>query len=214
MKAVVLISGGLDSAVCAGIAKTRGHELHLLFVAYGQNTVEKEKSCVMRLADHFNAEIKVVDLAFLKEIGGSALTEELAVTRDETGIPSTYVPFRNSIFLSLAVAWAEVVGAEAIFYGANSVDFSGYPDCRPQYFEAFQQLIDRGTKGGDITLKVPLAEMRKSEIIQKGMELGVPFEDTWSCYFATEKACGGCESCKLRLKGFNEAGYEDPIEYE
>ncbi len=208
------MSGGLDSTVCAAIAQRERYDLYALFITYGQNTVEKEEACVTHLADHFNAELKIIDLAFLKEIGGSALTDDLEVTRDDTGIPSTYVPFRNSIFLSLAVAWAEVVGAEAIFYGANYVDFSGYPDCRPQYFEAFQQLIEKGTKRGDITLKTPLAEMSKQEIIQKGIELGVPFEHTWSCYFATDKACGECESCTLRLEGFEKAGCEDPIEYE
>lgn len=214
MKAVVLMSGGLDSCVCAGIAKKMGYDLNILFVRYGQKTEKKEEQSVKKLAEYFEADLKLLDLRFLGEIGGSALTDEIEVRKDDTGIPSTYVPFRNSIFLSLATAWAEVLGAKAIFYGANSVDFSGYPDCRPDYFKAFQNLIEKGTKRGDIKLLVPLAEMSKSQIVKKGMEMGLPLEYTWSCYFSNEKACGKCESCKLRLKGFEEAGYEDPIEYE
>jgi len=214
MKAVVLMSGGLDSCVCAGIAKKMGYDLNILFVRYGQKTEKKEEQSVKKLAEYFEADLKLLDLRFLREIGGSALTDEIEVRKDDTGIPSTYVPFRNSIFLSLATAWAEVLGAKAIFYGANSVDFSGYPDCRPDYFKAFQNLIEKGTKRGDIKLLVPLAEMSKSQIVKKGMEMGLPLEYTWSCYFSNEKACGKCESCKLRLKGFEEAGYKDPIKYE
>jgi len=214
MKAVVLMSGGLDSCVCAGIAKKMGYDLNILFVRYGQKTEKKEEQSVKKLAEYFEADLKLLDLRFLREIGGSALTDEIEVRKDDTGIPSTYVPFRNSIFLSLATAWAEVLGAKAIFYGANSVDFSGYPDCRPDYFKAFQNLIEKGTKRGDIKLLAPLAEMSKSQIVKKGMEMGLPLEYTWSCYFSNEKACGKCESCKLRLKGFEEAGYKDPIEYE
>ena len=214
MKAVVLMSGGLDSCVCAGIAKKMGYDLNILFVRYGQKTEKKEEQSVKKLAEYFEADLKLLDLRFLREIGGSALTDEIKVRKDDTGIPSTYVPFRNSIFLSLATAWAEVLGAKAIFYGANSVDFSGYPDCRPDYFKAFQNLIEKGTKRGDIKLLVPLAEMSKSQIVKKGMEMGLPLEYTWSCYFSNEKACGKCESCKLRLKGFEEAGYKDPIKYE
>ena len=214
MKAVVLMSGGLDSCVCAGIAKKMGYDLNILFVRYGQKTEKKEEQSVKKFAEYFEADLKLLDLRFLGEIGGSALTDEIEVRKDDTGIPSTYVPFRNSIFLSLATAWAEVLGAKAIFYGANSVDFSGYPDCRPDYFKAFQNLIEKGTKRGDIKLLAPLAEMSKSQIVKKGMEMGLPLEYTWSCYFSNEKACGKCESCKLRLKGFEEAGYKDPIEYE
>jgi 7-cyano-7-deazaguanine synthase len=214
MRAVVLMSGGLDSCVCAGMAQNRGYELHILFVKYGQKTEKKEEQCVKELTNYFKADLKILDLDFLKDIGGSSLTSDVEVTRDDTGIPSTYVPFRNSIFLSLATAWAEILNANAVFYGANSVDFSGYPDCRPDYFKAFQNLIEKGTKRGDIKLIVPLAEMSKSEIVKKGIELRLPLEHTWSCYFNTEKACGKCESCRLRLKGFEEAQYKDPIEYE
>jgi 7-cyano-7-deazaguanine synthase len=214
MRAVVLMSGGLDSCVCAGMAHSMGYELHILFVKYGQKTEKKEEQCVKELTNYFKADLKILDLDFLKDIGGSSLTSDVEVTRDDTGIPSTYVPFRNSIFLSLATAWAEILNANAVFYGANSVDFSGYPDCRPDYFKAFQNLIEKGTKRGDIKLIVPLAEMSKSEIVKKGIELRLPLEHTWSCYFNTEKACGKCESCRLRLKGFEEAQYKDPIEYE
>ena len=214
MRAVVLMSGGLDSCVCAGMAQNMGYELHILFVKYGQKTEKKEEQCVKKLANYFKADLKILDLEFLKDIGGSSLTSDVEVTRDDTGIPSTYVPFRNSIFLSLATAWAETLNANAVFYGANSIDFSGYPDCRPDYFKAFQNLIEKGTKRGDIKLIVPLAEMSKSEIVKKGIELRLPLEHTWSCYFNTEKACGKCESCRLRLKGFEEAQYKDPIEYE
>ncbi len=214
MRAVVLMSGGLDSCVCAGIAQNMGYELHILFVKYGQKTEKKEEQCVKRLANYFKADLKILNLEFLKDIGGSSLTSDVEVTRDDTGIPSTYVPFRNSIFLSLATAWAEILNANAVFYGANSIDFSGYPDCRPDYFKAFQNLIEKGTKRGDIKLIVPLAEMSKSEIVKKGIELRLPLKHTWSCYFNTEKACGKCESCRLRLKGFEEAQYKDPIEYE
>jgi len=214
MKAVVLMSGGLDSCVCAGIAKNMGYNLNILFVKYGQKTEKKEEKCVRKLADYFKADLKILNLGFLKDIGGSSLTSDIEVKRDDTGIPSTYVPFRNSIFLSLAVAWSEVLNAKTVFYGANSLDFSGYPDCRPEYFKAFQCLIEKGTKKGDIKLMVPLAEMSKLEIVKKGIELKLPLKYTWSCYFNTEKACGKCESCKLRLKGFKEANYRDPIEYE
>lgn len=214
MRAVVLMSGGLDSCVCAGMAHSMGYELHILFVKYGQKTEKKEEQCVKKLTNYFKADLKILDLDFLKDIGGSSLTSDVEVTRDDTGIPSTYVPFRNSIFLSLATAWAEILNANAVFYGANSIDFSGYPDCRPDYFKAFQNLIEKGTKRGDIKLIVPLAEMSKSEIVKKGIELRLPLEHTWSCYFNTEKACGKCESCRLRLKGFEEAQYKDPIEYE
>ena len=214
MRAVVLMSGGLDSCVCAGMAHGMGYELHILFVKYGQKTEKKEEQCVKKLANYFKADLKILNLDFLKDIGGSSLTSDVEVTRDDTGIPSTYVPFRNSIFLSLATAWAEILNANAVFYGANSIDFSGYPDCRPDYFKAFQNLIEKGTKRGDIKLIVPLAEMSKSEIVKKGIELRLPLKHTWSCYFNTEKACGKCESCRLRLKGFEEAQYKDPIEYE
>ncbi|NYT13980.1 MAG: 7-cyano-7-deazaguanine synthase QueC [Candidatus Methanofastidiosa archaeon] len=215
--AVVLLSGGMDSAVCAAIAKNEGHNIYVLHVNYGQRTKIKEYNCAKELSFFYNAlDFKVINLDFLKEIGGSGLTDNsIELPKNETeGIPPSYVPFRNSILLSLATAWAEVVGAEAIYYGANSIDFSGYPDCRPQFFKAFQGLIDAGTKDETkIKLKTPLAYISKSDIVKKGVELNVPFERTWSCYTENDEACGVCDSCRLRLKGFQEAGEKDPIKY-
>lgn len=216
-KAIVLVSGGMDSAVCAAIAKKDGYKIYSIHIDYGQRTNKKELFCAKEISLFCNAaDFKSINIDFLKEIGGSGLTDnsiELSNAKNE-GIPSSYVPFRNSILLSLATAWAEVVGAEAIYYGANSIDFSGYPDCRPLFFEAFQKLIDSGTKDETkIKLKVPLAYMTKEEIVKKGIELKVPFEKTWSCYKKNDKACGVCDSCILRLKGFKESGKKDPIEY-
>ncbi len=217
MRAVILLSGGMDSAVCASIARKEGFNLCVLHVNYRQRTSEKEMKCAKLLADHFEAEdFKVINLDFLKEIGGSGLIDRsIELPKEETeGIPPSYVPFRNSILLSLATAWAEVLKVGAIFYGANSIDFSGYPDCRPEYFEAFQRLIDVGTRDEtSLVLKTPLAYMSKADIVRKGLELGTPFELTWSCYTENEKACGVCDSCRLRLKGFRENGAKDPIEY-
>jgi len=217
MKAVILLSGGMDSAVCASIAQKEGYTLYVLHVNYGQRTSKKELECAQNLAQFYKAEdFKVITLDFLKEIGGSGLTDESIVlpTEETEGIPPSYVPFRNSIILSLATAWAEVIGADAIFYGANFVDFSGYPDCRPVYFEAFQNLINVGTKDETVLeLKTPIADMGKAEIVKKGLELKTPFELTWSCYTETEKACSVCDSCRLRLKGFKENGITDPVPY-
>lgn len=216
-KAVVLLSGGMDSAVCAAIAKNDGYNIYVLHVNYGQRTNKKEMSCAKNLANYYNAlDFKVIGLDFLKEIGGSGLVDSsIELPTSETGgIPPSYVPFRNSILLSLATAWAEVVGAGAIYYGANSIDFSGYPDCRPSFFEAFQKLIDNGTKDEtNIKLMTPLGYMSKSDIVKKGIELRVPFENTWSCYTENDNACGVCDSCRLRLKGFKDAGEIDPIKY-
>ncbi len=217
MKAVILMSGGMDSAVCAAVARSEGFNLYVLHADYNQRTSKKEKECARNLASFYKAkDFKVLTLSFLKEIGGSGLVDErIELPTEETeGIPPSYVPFRNSILLSLATAWAEVITASAIFYGANSIDFSGYPDCRPEYFKAFQQLIDVGTKDETrITLRTPLATMSKAEIVRKGLELKTPFELTWSCYTENEKACGVCDSCRLRLKGFRENGVKDPITY-
>ncbi|KYC50044.1 MAG: queuosine biosynthesis protein QueC [Candidatus Methanofastidiosum methylothiophilum] len=215
--AVVLLSGGMDSAVCAAIAKKDGHNIYVLHVDYGQRTNKKEFNCAKDISLFYNAlDFKIINLDFLKEIGGSGLVDNsIELPKGDTiGIPPSYVPFRNSILLSLATAWAEVVGAKAIYYGANSIDFSGYPDCRPLFFEAFQELIDAGTKDEtNIKLKTPLAYMSKGDIVRKGKELEVPFEKTWSCYTENDKACGVCDSCRLRLKGFNDAGEKDPIKY-
>jgi 7-cyano-7-deazaguanine synthase len=224
MKAVVLLSGGMDSAVCASIAKNEGFTLNALHINYHQRTSTKEYACAKKLAHFFHAEdFKVITLNFLKEIGGSGLidetielpTEETEKETEPQGIPPSYVPFRNSILLSLATAWAEVISADALFYGANFIDFSGYPDCRPQYFKVFQKLIDSGTKDDThIVLRTPLAELSKADIVKTGLHLHTPFEITWSCYTQTEKACGVCDSCRLRLEGFAKNNAQDPIEYE
>jgi 7-cyano-7-deazaguanine synthase len=219
MKAVILLSGGMDSAVCCALAQAHGYSLYALHVDYEQRTSEKELQCARALASHYHVQgFKELSMDFLKDIGGSGLIDtsiSLPTTESESPVvPPSYVPFRNSILLSLATAWAEVLSAQAIVYGANSIDFSGYPDCRPAYFEAFQTLINAGTKDDThITLLTPLASMSKADIVQAGIKLHVPFELTWSCYMNSEIACGVCDSCRLRLKGFKEAGINDPITY-
>jgi 7-cyano-7-deazaguanine synthase len=219
MKAVILLSGGMDSAVCCAQAQAEGYTLYALHVNYQQRTSEKERRCARALASHYHIqEFKELSMDFLKNIGGSGLIDtsiSLPTTESEShAIPPSYVPFRNSILLSFATAWSEVLQAQAIFYGANSIDFSGYPDCRPAYFQAFQTLMDVGTKDDThITLQIPLATMSKGDIVQQGIALHVPFELTWSCYMNTERACGVCDSCRLRLKGFEKAGIRDPIPY-
>jgi 7-cyano-7-deazaguanine synthase len=219
MKAVILLSGGMDSAVCCAPAQAHGYSLYALHVDYEQRTSEKELQCARALASHYHVQgFKELSMDFLKDIGGSGLIDtsiSLPTTESESPVvPPSYVPFRNSILLSLATAWAEVLSAQAIVYGANSIDFSGYPDCRPAYFEAFQTLINAGTKDDThITLLTPLASMSKADIVQAGIKLHVPFELTWSCYMNSEIACGVCDSCRLRLKGFKEAGINDPITY-
>jgi 7-cyano-7-deazaguanine synthase len=219
-KAVIVLSGGLDSTTCMGIAKDEGYELYTITFHYGQRhnrEVEQAKqvSRFYDVKDH-----RIVNLTFLQEIGGSALTDnDMAVpkSREEEGIPSTYVPARNLIFLSLATAYAEVVGAEAIYTGVSAVDYSGYPDCRPEFIESMSQTIQLATKAGStdasIRIETPLIQLSKSETIRTGMELGVPYELTTSCYHGDEVACGVCDSCRLRLKGFSEAGVQDPIAY-
>jgi 7-cyano-7-deazaguanine synthase len=223
-KAVCLMSGGIDSTTSAYIAKAEGYEVYGLAFDYGQRhrkEIEAVKSIAKRLGIK---ELKTIKIN-LHEIGGSALTVDIAVPerRSADGIlqseevPITYVPARNTIFLSFALAYAEVVNADAIFIGANVLDYSGYPDCRPEYLEAFQRMANLATKraieGERVEVKAPLLRFSKAEIIKKGAKLGVPFELTWSCYKGGKKACGKCDSCLLRLKGFAEAGLEDPIEY-
>lgn len=222
MNAVVLLSGGMDSAVCASIANKEGFTINALHINYHQRTSTKEYESARKLARFFHAEdFKVITLDFLKDIGGSGLidtTIELPTentSEEKHIIPPSYVPFRNSILLSLATAWAEVISAKALFYGANFIDFSGYPDCRPQYFKAFQKVMEVGTKDDThIELRTPLAALSKADIVKKGLELNTPFELTWSCYTKTEKACGVCDSCRLRLEGFAKNNAQDPIQYE
>jgi 7-cyano-7-deazaguanine synthase len=216
--AVVLASGGMDSCVTAAIANL-DYRLAMLHVAYGQRTEARELRAFNVLADFYHAEHRLVcRLDHMKAIGGSSLTDKaIAVEkadRDRRGIPSSYVPFRNAHFLSIAVSWGEVLGARRIFIGAVEEDSSGYPDCRPEYYEAFNRVIEAGTKPETrLEIATPVIHLRKSEIVRRGRELGAPLELTWSCYQAEDEACGVCDSCALRLRAFEEAGVEDPISY-
>ena len=224
LKAIVLLSGGLDSAVASAIAKSRGYDIHALTIDYQQRH-GREHRAAKDIAKALGAvEHKVLKID-LSQFGGSALTDtRIEVPRSRSkkaighDIPATYVPARNTVFLSVALAWAEAIDAEAIFIGAHALDYSGYPDCRPEFLEAFQNVSALGTKRGaegkPVKIEAPLVHMGKREIIERGRELGVPFELTRSCYLGGEKACGTCDSCILRLEAFKEAGTEDPIEYE
>ena len=220
-KAVVLLSGGMDSCVTAAIAK-QTHPIAVLHVSYGQRTEKRERRAFEEVADFYNVGDRlVIRLDSLMKIGGSALTDErIAVPESgealaaRVAIPITYVPFRNAHFLSAAVSWAEVIGATAIFVGAVAEDSSGYPDCRPEYYRAFAELIRAGTRPEtSIEIVTPVIAMRKSEIVRRGMELRAPLERTWSCYQFEDEACGVCDSCRLRLLAFAEAGVTDPIAY-
>lgn len=218
-KAVVLLSGGMDSCVTMAIAN-QAHTLALLHASYGQRTEARERRAFDEIADFYGLrERLVVRLDSLRQIGGSALTDSRIAVPEElpkksTGIPITYVPFRNAHFLSVAVSWAEVIGARAIFIGAVSEDSSGYPDCRPEYYHVFSELIRVGTRPEtQIEIVTPVIHMRKSEIVRRGMELGAPLGHTWSCYQAEGEACGACDSCRLRLRAFAEADTPDPIAY-
>jgi 7-cyano-7-deazaguanine synthase len=220
-RAIVLLSGGMDSLVCAGEALARHRHVSFLHLNYGQKTSERERRAFNEIADYYNvpeADRKIIDMTFLKQIGGSSLTDEKITVKSYQGdsleIPDSYVPFRNSIILALAVSWAEAVGAKLLYIGANHEDSPGYPDCRPTYYQAFNQLIKEGTKAGDIVIETPVINLKKRDIVLRGRELGVPFELSWSCYKNTLKACGVCDSCALRLRGFKEAGLIDPLEYQ
>jgi 7-cyano-7-deazaguanine synthase len=216
--AVVCLSGGMDSCVAAAIA-ARTHRLALLHADYGQRTEAKERACFHRLADHFGAERRlVVGFPALAAIGGSSLTDAAIPVREgvpEAGlVPTSYVPFRNGHLLAAATSWAEVLGAEAIFVGAVWEDSSGYPDCRPEFYRAFERAIALGTRPETrIAVLTPVIGMAKADIVRQGVALGAPFEMTWSCYQAEDAACGVCESCVLRRKGFAEAGVGDPVPY-
>ncbi len=221
MRAVVLLSGGLDSTTTLAMAIHEGYEVYALSFDYGQRH-SRELESAKKIARYYKVPHKIMNVD-LRQIGGSALTDSIEVPERELEeikgeIPVTYVPARNTILLSFALAYAEVIDADAIFYGANAIDYSGYPDCRPEYVEAFERMANLGTKRGVegkfIKIVAPLINMTKAEIIKRGMKLGVPYELTWSCYRGGERACGRCDSCLLRLKGFMEAGYEDPLEYE
>ena len=215
--AVVLLSGGMDSCVCAALA-ARDCDVAALHISYGQRTEEKERRSFAAICDRLGIRTRLaVRNEALRAIGGSALTDpSLAVPESHAiglDVPVTYVPFRNAHFLSVAVSWAEVLGAEKIYIGAVEQDSSGYPDCRPAYYQAFNQVVRAGTKEGRIGIVTPLIAMRKSEIVALGLELGAPFDLTWSCYSREDRACGVCDSCVLRLRAFREAGAADPIAY-
>ncbi len=218
---VVALSGGMDSAVCAALAVRDfgAGSTAALHISYGQRTEAREKQAFQAICDRLDVRRRlVVGTAFFRAIGGSALTDEHISVPDagpEVGaqIPVTYVPFRNAHFLSAAVSWAEVLGAERIYLGAVQQDSSGYPDCRPEYYEAFNEVVRRGTKEGKIRIETPLIAMRKFEIVRLGLELGAPFDLTWSCYSREDQACGSCESCTLRLRAFAAAGASDPVPY-
>lgn len=217
--AVCLVSGGMDSCVTAAFAREENDELAFLHVSYGQRTEERERRAFLDLADYYRvARRLVVSIEHLKAIGGSSLTDtNIPVTEANLAsheIPTSYVPFRNSHLLSIATSWAEVIGAGRIYIGAVAEDSSGYPDCRPEFYEAFQRVIDVGTKPEtQIEIVTPVISLRKAEIVKRGVELGAPLHLTWSCYRAEEAACGRCDSCALRLRAFAEAGSHDPIEY-
>lgn len=210
----------MDSCVCATLA-ARDYDTYAIHFSYGQRTEAKELESARAVAKHLGfKDFLHLKIDIFRRIGGSALTDTSIAVPDApsdgqigTEIPVTYVPFRNAHFLSAAVSWAEVLGAEKIFIGAVEQDSSGYPDCRPAYYEAFQQLVRTGTKEGDIEIVTPLIHLRKKEIVALGLELGAPLDLTWSCYSGEETACGVCESCVLRLRAFEEAGTTDRISY-
>lgn len=217
-RAVVCLSGGMDSCVCAALA-ARDYDAYALHSSYGQRTEERELQAARDVAEALGfKDFLHLRLDLFRHIGGSALTDpsiEIPEAPSEIGaeIPVTYVPFRNAHFLSAAVSWAEVLDAKAVFIGAVEQDSSGYPDCRPAYYRAFQELIRQGTKDGAIVIQTPLIHMRKKEIVALGLELAAPLDLTWSCYSGSDAACGLCESCVLRLRAFEEAGVRDPIRY-
>lgn len=218
-RAVVLVSGGMDSATAAFEARERGYDLAFLHTSYGQNTADREFECARRLAAHLDvADFLHVETEHLARIGASSLTDDDMAVEDanlaDDEVPDTYVPFRNANLLSMAVSYAEASDCEAVFVGAHSEDFSGYPDCRPVFFEAFQRVVDTGTRAEtEIDVVAPFVEWSKTEIVERGLELGVPYELTWSCYREEEPACGTCDACAYRLEAFRNVGASDPIEY-
>ena len=226
LKAVILLSGGVDSATTLAIAQNMGFDIHALSFRYGQRHVVELEAAMLIARSSSVAEHLMIDID-LRKIGGSALTADIAVPKNRAvkqmgkEIPVTYVPARNTIFLSYALAWAEVIDACDIFIGVNALDYSGYPDCRPEYIVAYEKMANLATKAGveggqKLKIHTPLIQMNKSQIIQKGIELGVNYSLTHSCYdpSASGEACGECDSCLLRLKGFRDAGVKDPVRYK
>jgi len=216
-RAVVLLSGGMDSCVCAALA-ARDHEVAAVHISYGQRTEERERQSFLAICQRLKIHDKLmVRNEALRAIGGSALTDDAidVPAAEEVGhpVPVTYVPFRNAHFLAVAISWAEVLGAEKVYIGAVEPDSSGYPDCRPAYYKAFNEVVKTGTKEGLIEIVTPLIAMRKTEIVRLGLELRAPFDLTWSCYSREDQACGMCDSCVLRARAFAAAGVRDPIPY-
>jgi 7-cyano-7-deazaguanine synthase len=217
--AVCLVSGGMDSCVTAAIARAENAELAFLHVSYGQRTEAREHRAFVALADRFAVTRRLaVSIESLKAIGGSSLTDtNLPVTEANLTameIPTSYVPFRNAHLLAIAASWAETIRARRIYIGAVAEDSSGYPDCRPEFYQAFQMAIDAGTRPETkIEIVTPVIDLSKADIVRRGLELGAPLELTWSCYAAEDRACGRCDSCALRLRAFREAGTSDPIPY-
>jgi len=219
MSAVVLVSGGMDSCVTAAIALNETDELAFLHISYGQLTETRERQAFNEIADFYQVKKRLdISIEHLAKIGGSSLTDKkIEVSEADLNnkeIPTSYVPFRNANMLSIAVSWAEVIGANAIYIGAVAEDSSGYPDCRPEFYQAFQRTVDAGTKPDtNIDIRTPIIHLSKSEIVKKGIELNAPLHVTWSCYRSEDLACGTCDSCALRLRGFELAGLKDPIPY-
>lgn len=217
--AVCLVSGGMDSCVTAAIAHQQSDALAFLHVSYGQLTEERERRAFENIADHYQVSQRlIVSMNHLAVIGGSSLTDRslpiAPANLQSSSIPTSYVPFRNSHLLTAATSWAEVIGADSIYIGAVAEDSSGYPDCRPEFYEAFQRVVDTGTKPTTrIQIRTPVINLTKPHIIQLGERLNAPLELTWSCYKESERACGECDSCALRLRAFRTAGIEDPIPY-
>lgn len=218
--AVCLVSGGMDSCVTAAIAAHENEQLAFMHVSYRQLTEDRERQAFSEIADHYDVKTRlIITLDHLASVGGSSLTDKRIPVSDANlnskHIPTSYVPFRNAHLISAATSWAEVLNAAAIYIGAVAEDSSGYPDCRPEFYAAFQEVIQLGTKPDtNIEIRTPVINMRKAEIVERGRELAAPLHLTWSCYRETNIACGNCDSCALRLRAFREAGIEDPIPYQ
>ena len=220
MSAIVLVSGGMDSSVTAAIARKENDDLAFLHVSYGQLTESRERKAFNDIADHYRIDERLdISIEHLAKIGGSSLTDKKITVSEadleSKDIPTSYVPFRNANMLSIAVSWAEVISASAIYIGAVAEDSSGYPDCRPEFYNAFQKTIDAGTKPDThIQIRTPIIHLSKADIVKKGIELKAPLHLSWSCYRSEDLACGTCDSCALRLRGFEQAGVKDLIAYK
>ena len=218
--AICLVSGGMDSCVTAAIAKQENDKIAFLHISYGQRTEKRERKAFNDIADFYNIEKRLdVSIEYLAKIGGSSLTDKsikvAEANLESEEIPTSYVPFRNANMLAIATSWAEVLRANSIYIGAVAEDSSGYPDCRPEFFAAFEKTIETGTKPETvIKIKTPIIHLSKAEIVRKGIELNAPLHLSWSCYRSEDLACGTCDSCALRLRGFEQAGEIDPIDYQ